>query len=146
MTAPFEFALPPEPEHLRALRRWMRHKLARVGVDADQVDSAILVVDEMISNAIEHGAVYRRLFEPLVVRMELAGADLLIEFDDPEVPPEVAAQIRRTLSGAKLERPPIDSERGRGMFLVADALRDIQVDGLADGGLRIRGRLPGTCA
>lgn len=117
-----------------------------MGVAAEAIDRALLIVDELLSNAVEHGVVHRQSFDPLVIRAEVSGTDLVIEFQDPEVPSGTVAWLKRALESGGNAVPPIENERGRGMFLVADALRDVHVEPTGGGGMRITGRMPGALA
>ena len=80
----------------RALRSW------RVS-DAGDVDDIVLMVDELVANAVVHGA------GPVRLRLRLDGARLLAEVADayPAVPPRPPG------------RAPRWSEEGRGLLLVA---------------------------
>ena len=44
-----EFQFPPEPEHLRSLRRHLRTKLDELGVNGDVADNMLLVIDEIVT-------------------------------------------------------------------------------------------------
>ena len=139
MTA-LEFRFPPEPEHLRALRSQLRDKLAEFGVPEDLADNVLLVTDEIVSNAIEHAEDYRGHSGRLLVRVEPQDGDVLLEFEDPDVPPEVIAELAEALAAKRDNRPPPDSERGRGLFLIAHNVKDLEVKQRDDGGLHLHGR------
>jgi len=128
------------------LRKALRERLARWRVGDDQIERALLVIDELVSNAIEHGAMNRTALDPLAVRAEIEGKDLLLELEDPEVPAAVVAELKRVLQGDAHATPPLDNERGRGLFLIATWLDRIEVLPLESGGMRLVGRIRGARA
>lgn len=100
----------------RSLRDWAR--LGRIAADPAEIDDVILIVDELITNAVVHGCGTVRL------RLALDGAPaapvLLGEITDddpalPDVPP-----------GRVPEPPPVLdwSEDGRGLLLVTALATD----------------------
>ena len=102
-----------------------------------------LVADELINNAIEHGSVYRRRGESLALEVAAAAAGRLrIEFVDPEMPGELVARLAAHVAEATGGLPALDSERGRGLFLLTVFLQDLRVEAAgAAGGLRIVGHV-----
>ena len=142
MTVRFGFKLRPRFEQVRALRTGLRDRLAPLGVVEGDVDRLVLVVDEMVSNAIEHGENYRRPDDLLTVRFAVEADHVDLEFLDPAVPVATVTQILALLAQCRSGRPPLDSERGRGLFLIDDGLDSLDITGEPDGiGLRLRGRL-----
>jgi anti-sigma regulatory factor (Ser/Thr protein kinase) len=133
----FDLRIAPDPAQLRVLRRKARGALAKLGLDGMDEEMVLLVLDELVSNAIEHGASYRREGSTLATRASLDGRDLVIEFEDPDMPPREIADL-----AAAARCPVADAERGRGLFLVQDALCDLRVeDRSGEGkGLRLVGR------
>lgn len=146
MSEPFEFCFPPEPEHLRAMRRLVRQRLGKDGVGDHAIEMLLLVLDEIVSNAIEHGLTYRKLHDPLLVRVHRNGDAVELEFEDPETPVELVQKLKAVLGTSGIDLPPIANERGRGLFLVAALLQDIRITIRTHGGLRLTGRLPGVSA
>jgi anti-sigma regulatory factor (Ser/Thr protein kinase) len=142
MTAPEQMVLrfPPEASHLRVLRRQARDWMRRRGVDQETVESMVLALDEIVSNAIEHGEAYRRAFLPLAVALHQDGQGVVLEFEDPEAPADLVRELGVALARSAGNRPPPDSERGRGLFLVGQMLSDLSVTPAAGGGLHLRGR------
>ena len=145
MSQPVEFKFPPEPKYLRNLRERLRDKLAGLGVAEDTVDNVLLVTDEIVSNAIEHSDGYRAAEVKLIVRLGARGHDILLEFEDPDVPADVVEEIAEALAN-RGERPPLHSERGRGLFLIAQNVDRLEVSARPDGGLRLQGRFQGALA
>ncbi len=141
MTVRFGFKLKPRFEQVRSLRHGLRERLEPLGVSEHDVGRLLLVVDEMVSNAIEHGEDYRRPDDLLTVRFAVDVAHVDIEFIDPAVPAATIRDILDLLAQCRNGRPPIHSERGRGLFLINDGLDQLDLSGDPTGtGLRVRGR------
>jgi anti-sigma regulatory factor (Ser/Thr protein kinase) len=125
------------------VRDAVRRLAADLGAAESVGDQLALVADELINNAIEHGAVYRRRGESLALEVAAAAAGRLrVEFVDPEMPGELVARLAAHVAEATGGLPALDSERGRGLFLLTVFLQDLRVEpaGLA-GGLRIVGHV-----
>ena len=138
------FAFPPRPEHLRILRSTLRRDWESRGVAIEVAQSALLVLDELISNAIEHSGAYRGASSELSVRVRAEPQVVEFEFFDPEVPSSVAESLAQSLGDQKngtAAPPPLDSERGRGLYLVAMGVDQLRVEAGDDGGLRLSGRI-----
>ncbi|MCC6782709.1 MAG: ATP-binding protein [Planctomycetes bacterium] len=142
MTVVFGFKLRPRFEQVRALRNGLRQRLEPLGVAESDVDRLVLVVDEMVSNAIEHGERYRRPDDLLTVRFAVDSQHVDLDFLDPAVPSDTVGQILVLLQQCRSGRPPLDNERGRGLYLIDDGLDslDVALEPLGVG-LRVRGRL-----
>ena len=140
---PFDFLLPPEPMHLRMLRKAARSSLRDMGLEEPASDEVVLVLDEIISNSIEHGQPYRRRFEPLRVHLHLEGSTLVLRFQDPEMPEALIEELRRALDRTRGKLPALELERGRGLFLVAASLHDVRVE-RDQQGTWLRGTIPGV--
>lgn len=140
---PIVFRFPPEVSHLRMLRRTVRDGLQAQGVPSTTIELVVLVLDEVVSNAIEHGHGYRARNEPLSVAVRSNGIEVELDFEDPEAPGEVVSEIADALERSRGKRPPPDSERGRGLYLVADSLADLSVRPAPGGGLHLHGRCAG---
>jgi anti-sigma regulatory factor (Ser/Thr protein kinase) len=93
----------PEPTVPGAARQRLTDVFARWGVGVDDTDEALLVINELVANAVEHART------PLILTVSLTGRTLLVEVAD-----ESADQPRLQ---------PIDHQaaRGRGLQFV-DAL------------------------
>ena len=124
------------------VRDAVRRLAADLGAAESVGDQLALVADELINNAIEHGAVYRRRGEALALEVAAAAGRLRVEFVDPEMPGELVARLAAHVAEATGGLPALDSERGRGLFLLTVFLQDLRVEpaGLA-GGLRIVGHV-----
>jgi anti-sigma regulatory factor (Ser/Thr protein kinase) len=136
-----EFRFPPEPRHLRVLRRKVRRALEREGIVGSPVDRLVLVLDEMVSNAIEHGNSNRAGVHELSVMLRLSDVHVDVEFRDPGVPDSVVRELNDLLRACRGNRPPLDNERGRGLFLIDDGLDELCLEALPGGGLTMRGRM-----
>jgi anti-sigma regulatory factor (Ser/Thr protein kinase) len=138
-----ELRFPPDPAYLRLLRQSVREHMERHNVAEGPTDRMVLIVDEMVSNSIEHGVTYRSTKRDLVVHLEFHGQDLHLSFVDPEVPRGVIDDLTRLLAACRGNLPPLESERGRGLFLIDDGLDDLALEGAPGGGMRMRGTLRG---
>ena len=125
------------------VRDAVRRLAADLGAAESVGEQLALVADELINNAIEHGSVYRRRGEALALEVDAAAAGRLrIEFVDPEMPGELVARLAAHVAEATGGLPALDSERGRGLFLLTVFLQDLRVEAAgAAGGLRIVGHV-----
>jgi anti-sigma regulatory factor (Ser/Thr protein kinase) len=98
-------------------------------------------VDELVNNAIEHGATYRRHGSDLSLDVGIDGGRVTIDFVDPEMPEDLVRDLATALRDAAGGMPSLDSERGRGLFLVAIHMDELRVDVASGGGLHLFGRL-----
>ena len=144
----FGFRFEPEPSKARALRAAIRVRLAEHDVLASDIDRIVLVIDEIVSNSIEHAAPFRAEVDRLMLHFKIEDTHLLVEFRDPAVPAQAVAEIVRQLAECREgRRPPLEHERGRGLFLIEDAFEELTVSRGPDGlGLRLRGRFPRATA
>ncbi|MFD7016016.1 ATP-binding protein [Streptomyces sp. NPDC059161] len=97
-----EWTFPAEPGAVRTARYAVRDALHGWALDAVAVDVAVLLVSELVTNALRHAS------GPIGVRLDRLDDDtLLVEVSDP-------------LPDAPVERvAAIDDEGGRGIQLVA---------------------------
>ena len=141
---PLQFSVPPDAAHLRVLRRTVRDRLMQSGVRALTIDLVLLVVDEVVSNAIEHGSSYRARRSPLAIELRLHGIEIEFDFEDPEAPAGLVDELQAALERCRSHLPPPESERGRGLWLVADHLRDLRITRATGGGLHLHGLVSGA--
>lgn len=131
---------PADGALLRKIRAKVRDLAGRHGAEPNVCDNLALVVDELVNNAIEHGASYRKGGD-LGVRIEASGERLAIEFYDPEMPndqvEDLAAALQETANGM----PSLESERGRGLFLLSVYLENLLAEVAPQGGLRLVGNI-----
>jgi anti-sigma regulatory factor (Ser/Thr protein kinase) len=137
----FEHRIPADLSLVGDLRRLLRHGLEQAGVSCGFIERLVLVVDEVVSNSIEHGAGYRKSAAPIrvVVRQRVDG--LQVEVDDLDVPVDLVTTLEAELHGQDGMPPSAVSERGRGMFLITMLLTDLRVVAVEGGGMRVQGRL-----
>jgi anti-sigma regulatory factor (Ser/Thr protein kinase) len=131
----------PRPGVLKQLRAEVRRLAVAFGAEGRVGDNLALVVDELVNNAIEHGAEYRRQGADLAVQIESLGDQLRIEFFDPEMPVETVSELSRMLGAVAEGMPSLESERGRGLFLLSVYLQNLRVEKAVAGGLRLVGHI-----
>jgi anti-sigma regulatory factor (Ser/Thr protein kinase) len=131
----------PQPGVLRQLRADVRQLAVGLGADAKVGDQLALVVDELVNNAIEHGSDYRHRGLDLAVQIESAGDLLRVEFFDQEMPAEAVDELAQALAAATNGMPSLESERGRGLFLLSVYLQDVRAGTAPAGGLRLSGHI-----
>ena len=137
----FDQRFPADLSRMADLRSQLRERLERSAIEESQVDRMILVVDEIVSNSIEHGSDYRRSSDPIRVQVERMGAGLLLKVDDLDAPDDLVVDLGRVLAEEPGPAPEAVMERGRGMFLITMFLDDLEVLTADDGGMRVQGRL-----
>ena len=131
----------PEQASVREARDFARESAVSLGASSDAGDTLALVVDELVNNSIEHGAVYRKHAALLSLSVSVEDAEVSVEFIDPDMPPTMVSELARMLGCSPEGLPAAENERGRGLFLISIFLVDIAVGLAAGGGLRLRGRL-----
>lgn len=131
----------PRASILRKLREEVRRLAAEFGAAEKVGDNLALVVDEIVNNAIEHGSAYRRLGLDLAVQIAADGDRLRIEFFDPETPSDVVAELAAAIADAANGMPSLDSERGRGLFLLSVYLEELRAERAPAGGLCLVGHI-----
>jgi anti-sigma regulatory factor (Ser/Thr protein kinase) len=131
----------PRPGVLRQLRADVRKAAIGLGAEAKVGDQLALVVDELVNNAIEHGVDYRRQGLDLALQIGASGDRLRIEFFDREMPAEAVDELARALGAAANGMPSLESERGRGLFLLSVYLQDVEASREPAGGLRLVGHI-----
>ena len=141
MTDLFDERFPADLSRMADLRRVVREHLERASVEESQMDRLILVVDEVVSNAIEHGSEYRRSSDPIRVGIERVAGGLLLRVDDADVPTELVLDLAQVFDGHPGLAPAAVVERGRGMFLITMFLENLEILSAEGGGMRLQGRL-----
>lgn len=131
----------PDGLLLRKVRAKVRDMAGRLGAEPNVCDNLALVVDELVNNAIEHGASYRKGGLDLGVRIQPDGDSLVIEFFDPEMPTDQIEELANALSETTNGMPSLDSERGRGLFLLSVYLEGLSAGVASQGGLRLVGNI-----
>ena len=137
--SPARLSFRPDQGVLRQLRADVRTATARLGADAPVCDTVALVVDELVNNAIEHGAAYRRKGLELAVQVGLVAGRIEVEFFDQEMLDDAVRDLAGALADASNGMPSLENERGRGLFLLSVYLDDLRAEVWPQGGLRLAG-------
>jgi anti-sigma regulatory factor (Ser/Thr protein kinase) len=111
--------LPSEPASVREARRFVEQFLAEEHIN--DLDAAVLVVSELMTNAVVHGGDARPI--DLTLKRDSAGVSIEVEDGDPHPP----------IPGA----PQSDQDRGRGMIIVDRMAYRWGWAPLQDGGKRV---------
>lgn len=133
------FRFPPDQRHLRVLRKAVRARLDALRLTRARIDMVLLVLDEIVTNSIEHAGEYRRSSH-LRVELRQDGDAIVFDFEDPDVPQDTVEQLARAFE-AQQARPAPHFERGRGLFLLADSVDDLSIEAGPHGGLHLSGRV-----
>jgi anti-sigma regulatory factor (Ser/Thr protein kinase) len=133
---------PPRADVLKRLRAQIRGLAAFLGADRLACDRLALIVDELVNNAVEHGAAYRQRGLDLSIELGAEDDRITIEFTDPEMPGPSVRELARALASTAPGMPTLDSERGRGLFLMQVYLEGLRAEEAYTGGLRLVGMLP----
>ena len=141
MIALFDRRFPADLRLMAEVRRVLRTGLEQQGVPELFLERLVLVVDEVVSNSIEHGTDYRQTAEPIRVRVDRSEEGLILVVDDVDVPPAVVASLASEFREQENVAPSALLERGRGMFLIGAYLEDLQVTDADGCGMRLQGRL-----
>ena len=134
-----QVSFPPDGSVLRDVRAKVRSLAAGLGAEPRVCDNLALVVDELVNNAIEHGESYRSSRADLAVRLLPEGERLAIEFFDPEMPNDAVDELAESLAATANGMPSLESERGRGLFLLTVYLDELRAESAPQGGLRLIG-------
>lgn len=142
MSDAIEHRFPAQLAHLRAVRRMVRESLESLQLNESSIDQAVLVLDEIVSNAIEHGESYRKSDsgDRLVIQLRVEQRNLQMDFLDPDVPAELVQELQQML-GNSSDAPILTAERGRGLFLIMASLDELEVVPCDTGGLHLRGKI-----
>lgn len=109
--------LTAEPSTVRALRRRVRHWVDTVGLDDELAESVVLLVDEAVTNAVEHACPDWECSVELVAGPRACGGGIAVLVSDTGVWQEVGDPGYRgrgvTLMGRLSDRSSIETdERG----------------------------------
>jgi anti-sigma regulatory factor (Ser/Thr protein kinase) len=122
--------LPAAHRGVRVARHVVRHFARLEGVKDEEIEHLVLIVSELLANAIDHGSGAALEESELVgdprMRLELeigAREWVLAVSDEGGGDP---GRVRRALQSAQL--PDLDDERGRGLFLMRQMVDSMEVD------------------
>jgi anti-sigma regulatory factor (Ser/Thr protein kinase) len=102
-TAQVRWSFDPEPTVPGNARQRLAPVLAEWGLASDHTDDALLVINELLANAVEHART------PLILRVSFTGTALRVEVRDESV------------AEPRLQPVDVQAARGRGLQFV-DAL------------------------
>jgi serine/threonine-protein kinase RsbW len=105
--------VPTSLEYVRPVRKMLEGLLASEGWGEEDVADVGLVATEILQNAVEHGS-RNDGRESVEVRCSIPAAEILIEVADPGTGKGPESLLSRDVTIA----PPLDSSRGRGLYLV----------------------------
>jgi anti-sigma regulatory factor (Ser/Thr protein kinase) len=128
--------LPAAHSAARMARRLVREFALRGGLEESEVDNLLLVADELLSNAVDHGGGGAAREESELesdVTMQLVlvlrdGGWVLDVADEGQGDPE---ELEALLHPAGL--PDLEDERGRGFFLISGLCQSLSVRRREDG-------------
>jgi anti-sigma regulatory factor (Ser/Thr protein kinase) len=134
--------LPAAHRGVRVARNLVRHFARMEGVQGNEVEQLVLIVSELLANAVDHGQA-----SPAMTERELeadARMRLVLSVGSHEWRLSVtdegggdAARLRQAIQSARL--PDLEDERGRGFYLMRQMVDAMEVDTSADGrGLTFR--------
>ena len=134
--------LPAAHRGVRVARNVVRHFARMEGVRDSEIEHLVLVVSELLANAIDHGG-----GEAAMTERELNGdprMKLLLVIHQHDWMLAVSdegggdpTRVRAALQEAQL--PDLDDDRGRGLYLLRQMVDTMEVDPSADGrGLTFR--------
>jgi anti-sigma regulatory factor (Ser/Thr protein kinase) len=135
--------LPAAHSAVRVARNVVRHFARLQGVKDSEIESLLLIVSELLANAIDHGGGAAAMTESELdgdPRMKLAFTLrerdwTLAVTDEGGGDPELV----RKLLGKNGTMPDLDDDRGRGLFLLAQMGDSLEVEKSPDGrGLTFR--------
>lgn len=132
----FSAFLPTRLEMVRPVRRALEALLAALGWTEDDAADAGLVATEVIQNAVEHGSRNDGL-ETVRVRCTVTAAAVMFDVDDPGTGKGPDSLLSRDVTVP----PPLESSRGRGLYLVHRMARTMERRRLDDGGSSVRVRM-----
>ena len=136
LSAPVWIVLPTRLEFVRPGRKMIEALLYGQNWEEDDVEEAALVATELMQNAIEHGS---RNDGTESARVRIAVSEGTVEFVvvDPGTGKDPAGLLERDV-----EAPvPLDSPRGRGLFLINRLAVDFVRARDDSGGARVQARL-----
>jgi len=141
----FDHWFPADMSRMSDIRQFLRQGLETRGVPELFLERLLLVVDEVVSNAIEHGLEYRASAEPIRVCVARSRDGLHLTVEDMDVPADLVRALAREFDARNdSSAPAAPLERGRGMFLITTFLEELSVTAAEGGGMRVSGRLQGS--
>jgi anti-sigma regulatory factor (Ser/Thr protein kinase) len=125
-----DLRIEPGAEAMRLVRGQVRSLLIDDGFGDEQVESALLGLDEVLMNACTHGGATSQQ-EPVELAIELHADRVVFEVGD--------RGVYETKNGkGKAKLPADDSESGRGLFLIHRTMDEVRFEPREGGGTRVR--------
>lgn len=133
--------LPTDLVFVRPARKMVEALLQAQGWDEDAVEEVALVATELVQNAIEHGSrADGTEIADLCVRLHPGAVEM--EVTDPGTGKDLGALLERDVT-----RPvPLDSPRGRGLFLINRLASRLERARAPGGGAVVRVRMESSAA
>ena len=132
---PVRLEIPSDLVFVRPVRKMVEGLLYAQGWQEDDVDDASLIITEIVQNAVEHGSRSDGKESILIdIHTEPRAVDMLVVDPGTGEDPQVA--LERDVETP----PPMDDERGRGLFLIYRLAGTLERTIATGGGLRIRAR------
>ena len=128
-------AIPADLARIADVRRFAARLLSHAGVKGTPADEIVLALSEIVQNAVEHGVTSNGT--RIQVRVTCVGGLVRLEVEERFNSTTEAKALARMFADAKV--PPVDDERGRGLWLVRAMLDRVEVQPLPGGGLIVRG-------
>ncbi|HEX6882049.1 MAG TPA: ATP-binding protein [Planctomycetota bacterium] len=134
--------LPAAHRGVRVARNLVRHFARLEGVRDGEVEQLVLIVSELLANAVDHGQAQPAMTENDLERDARMRLELVVGAEEWRLAVTDegggdAARLRQALRSAQL--PDLEDERGRGFYLMRQMVDTMEVDPSADGrGLTFR--------
>lgn len=128
--------IPTTLEHVRPVRKMLEALLGCEGWGEEDVADAGLVATEVIQNAVEHGSRGDGT-ERVEVRCDLDASGVVLEVADPGTGKGTASLLGRDVTVV----PPVESSRGRGLYLVHRMTHAMERQASPGGGSMVRVRI-----
>lgn len=130
--------IPTSLEYVRPVRKMVEGLLAGEGWGEEVVADVGLVATEVLQNAVEHGSKNDGR-ESVEVRCTVGPHEVLLEVNDPGTGKGPQALLSRDVTTP----PPVDSSRGRGLYLVSRMSQAMDRCLFGVGGSLVRVRIRG---
>jgi anti-sigma regulatory factor (Ser/Thr protein kinase) len=129
----FDVRIPTRLDLVGPIRRILEAFLASLGWKEDDVADAGLIATEVIQNAVEHGS--RNDGSEIVgIDLRIDGVVVTLDVADPGTGTGPDALLTRDVT----VQPPLESPRGRGLYLVHRMSREMDRRRVAGGGAFVR--------
>jgi anti-sigma regulatory factor (Ser/Thr protein kinase) len=134
--------LPAAHRGVRVARNLVRHFARLEGVQGGEVEQLVLIVSELLANAVDHGQEQPAMTENDLERDARMRLELVVGAEEWRLAVTDegggdAARLRQAIRNAQL--PDLEDERGRGFYLMRQMVDAMEVDTSADGrGLTFR--------